>query len=164
MINKKINDLQAYCCDDISKIENYNKAMNDLTQTWQCHHKLEIELYKDAKELKEMGLYYNRPAEELIFLTPFEHKSLHGKNKTEKSIQKQSNSLTGHIYPSSRNKKISESLQGKHLSEVTKRKQSKTKKDKCLHWYTDGMYSILANKCPDGFKPGRVYKNKKRII
>lgn len=114
MINKKINDLQVYCCDDISQIENYDKAINDNTQTWHCHHKLEIELHKEAKELKEMGLYYNRPAEELIFLTQSEHKSLHGKNKTEKNIQKQSNSLKGHIYPSSRNKKISESMQGKN--------------------------------------------------
>lgn len=72
-----------YCCEDISLIENYEKAVNDKTQTWVCHHRLEI---KDGhnnysrKELKEMGLYFDRPAKELIFLTDKQHKILHNSN------------------------------------------------------------------------------------
>lgn len=80
MIN--INAVKSYCCEDISLIENYELAIKDETQTWQCHHKLEIvdgESFS-IKELKERCLYYHRPADELIFLTEKEHKILHGIN------------------------------------------------------------------------------------
>ena len=69
--------MTKYCCEYISLIENYDKAINDNENTWVCHHKLEIELDKTNKELKESNLYYNRPASELIFLTPKEHNHLH---------------------------------------------------------------------------------------
>lgn len=32
-------NVNAFCCEDISKIENYDKAVADKTQTWHCHHK-----------------------------------------------------------------------------------------------------------------------------
>lgn len=70
-----------YCCEDISLIENYEAALADKKETWVCHHRLGIELNKSKKELKKMGLYKNRPASELIFLTDFDHKSLHNKGK-----------------------------------------------------------------------------------
>ena len=57
-----------YCCEDISLIENYEQALNDQTQVWDCHHRLEIELGLSAAELIKQGLYWNRPASELIFL------------------------------------------------------------------------------------------------
>lgn len=72
-------NLRKYCCEDISLIENYNEAVNDTTQIWDCHHRKEIELNKNRQELIDMGLYYNRPASELIFLTHSEHTSLHTK-------------------------------------------------------------------------------------
>ena len=70
-----------FCCDDISLIENYDKAINDITQTWDCHHHLEIELNLTVKELIKRDLYYNRPASELIFLTKGEHSRIHLNNK-----------------------------------------------------------------------------------
>lgn len=73
--------IKECCCEDPSLIENYEQAMADKTQTWDCHHRKEIELNKTAKELKEMGLYFNRPACELIFLTRNEHTRLHYKGK-----------------------------------------------------------------------------------
>lgn len=79
--------VKLYCCEDISKIENYEQAMNDETQIWECHHRLEThfsdgtERPKNAqltiKELKALGMYYNRPPEEFIFLTSLNHKRLH---------------------------------------------------------------------------------------
>ena len=39
MINKKT--ARSYCKDDISKIENYEEAIND-TELWVCHHRLEL--------------------------------------------------------------------------------------------------------------------------
>ena len=74
------NRVKQFCSEDISLIENYQEAINDTTQTWQCHHRLEIELNKSGNELINMNLYYNRPASELIFLTEKNHKSLHYKS------------------------------------------------------------------------------------
>lgn len=45
MIN--IGSTKAYCKDDITKIENYEKAIADKTQTWAIHHRLETHKYKD---------------------------------------------------------------------------------------------------------------------
>ena len=60
-----------------NSFENYEIAINDPKNTWICHHKNGILLHKSAKELDEIGLYYNRPPEELIFVTKSEHKTLH---------------------------------------------------------------------------------------
>lgn len=87
-----------YCKDDITKIENYEKAIADNTQTWQCHHRLETHKYKDrnrkewvkrdedvsVETLIAFDVYYNRPAEELIFMTHAEHRALHCKGKKRK--------------------------------------------------------------------------------
>ena len=75
MINEK--SAKAYCCDDFSLIENYELAVNDTTQTWDCHHRRES-IYS-AKDLIEIGEYWKRPAAELIFLTHSEHRRLHAK-------------------------------------------------------------------------------------
>ena len=73
MISKEIFN---YCCEDIRLIENYDKAINDKNETWHCHHRLETDSCLTMDELKENNLYYNRPAHELILLTPIEHFSL----------------------------------------------------------------------------------------
>ena len=71
---------KKYCCEDLSLIENYEKASKDLIQTWDIHHRKEDEGYS-MKELKDLGLYHGRPASELIFLTKKEHMRLHCKMK-----------------------------------------------------------------------------------
>lgn len=77
-----------FCKDDISKIENYDKAISDTTQTWECHHKLELTLNGEfahtKKELIRLEIYYDRPYFELIFLTKSEHSSLHANNRQSK--------------------------------------------------------------------------------
>lgn len=79
MIN--IKNTKQYCKDDISLIENYDKAIADNTQVWVCHHRLEITLngeYAISKqELIRHGMYYKRPYFELIFMSQTEHRSLH---------------------------------------------------------------------------------------
>lgn len=86
---------KRYCKDDISKIENYDKAIADTTQTWICHHRLG--LVHSSKELERLGLYENRPADELIFVTHSEHMSLHhaGKPKSDETRRKMSESQKG---------------------------------------------------------------------
>lgn len=100
MINTNIKPCMRYWADgELTKIENYDKAANDLTQTWDCHHRLEIQNEKTVSrsDLIKQGLYYHRPAEELIFLTHREHKKLHNTGKYNQ----------GHI-PWNKGKKMSE--------------------------------------------------------
>lgn len=85
--------VNKYCKDDISLIENYEQALNDSTQTWHCHHRLEIDLGLSPDDLKEQGLYFNVPAKDLIFLTRNEHIKLHQLNVLEKTKIKRSQSL-----------------------------------------------------------------------
>lgn len=76
MISKGV---KQFCCEDISLIENYQKAINDSNETWHCHHRLEIQgdIRYSRRQLIEMKLYYERPASELIFLTLVEHSRIH---------------------------------------------------------------------------------------
>ena len=73
MINEK--RAKSYCKEDISLIENYDKAIADKRWVWHCHHRRETIFSKS--DLIEIGEYYNRPACELIFLTKSEHMRLH---------------------------------------------------------------------------------------
>ena len=79
MINEKY--AKKFCCEDLSLIENYELAINDTTQTWECHHRGEVLPCGrfSIDDLKKFELYFNRPASELIFLTPSEHRRLHFK-------------------------------------------------------------------------------------
>ena len=79
MIN--VNCAKSFCKEDISTIENYDKAIADTTQTWHCHHRTEIWWNCSKKDLIDNECYYNRKACELIFLTPSEHLRLHNKDK-----------------------------------------------------------------------------------
>ena len=148
-----VNEYQTkrFCKDDISLIENYDKAIADKSQVWHCHHRRET-IYSRL-ELKEIGEYYNRPACELIFLTPNEHHRLHnlgkpawnkGKHLSAETRQKLSEVIKGkpswingkHLSEETR-LKISESMKGennywfgKHHSEETRKKMSESKKGK----------------------------------
>lgn len=65
----------------IDLIENYDKALVDNFNGWHIHHKLELHpdgsIRFSSKSLKELNLYYHRPASELIWISAFEHNSIH---------------------------------------------------------------------------------------
>lgn len=101
-------------CDDIENVENYEKAKADNFEGWECHHRLETHTSDgkrrtvdiSRKELQALGMYYHRPAEELIFITIPEHSSLHhkgkpsprkGKRLSEKTKQKMRDSHKGQV-------------------------------------------------------------------
>lgn len=121
-----INEIYArnYCKEDISKIENYDKAIADTSHTWECHHRTEIWWNCTKKELIENECYYHRPANELIFLTHAEHRSLHKKDKThtEEHRRKMSESLKGRSLSEEHRRKLSESFKGKHWKLVDGRR------------------------------------------
>ena len=105
MINER--NAKYFCSDDISLIENYDKAINDPSQTWCIHHRLETDCNISRKKLIQQKRYYNVPSSELIFLTSSEHSYIHniGKKLGKKTKQK-----------------LSELHKGKHLSEEHKYK------------------------------------------
>ena len=143
-----------YFCKDYEKIENYQKAKADNFNGWDCHHRLETHnsdgerrlVYITRDELKALGMYYNRPSSELIFLTKSEHQFLHhkGKKRSEKT-----------------KKKMSEAWDyDKHFNEETKKKMSEAMKGntatKGMHWFNNGKINVMSKDCPPGFVPGRL--------
>lgn len=127
-----IKHVKLFCREDLSLIENYDKAIADTTKTWDCHHRLEIQgsIITSKKELKEQGLYYHRPACELIFLTKAEHSSLHHKGlakpKSEAHRKKLAEAHRGKKFSEAHKQKIANSHKGKPKSEEWKRKLSES--------------------------------------
>lgn len=113
MIN--IRCAKSYC-KDYENIENYEEALNSL-EKWECHHR--NEKYYNQSDLKKLGLYYDCPPCELIFLRRSEHRKLHHSGKE----------------PWNKGKKLSEEYKQKlrkPKSEETKRKISKSQKGRQL--------------------------------
>lgn len=129
-------------CNDIENVENYEKAEADNFQGWDCHHRLETHnsdgerriVDITRKELITLDMYYNRPADELIFLPTKEHVCLHLKGKP--SIRK-----------------------GKPCSEETKKKISKANKGRIAWNKGKKMQEEFCKKCSDSHK-GQVPWNK----
>lgn len=125
-------------CKDYTKIENYETAVNDTTQTWHCHHRLETHFSDGtprpksaqllASELEALGMYYDRPPEELIYLSVHEHMSLHNKEKV---------------------------MTDEHRSNLSK---ALVGNDRVLgrRWYNNGIISVMRYECPEGFIEGRI--------
>ena len=115
-------------CSELERVENYELALKDNFKGWDCHHRLETHTSDgerrlvdiSCKELKALGMYYNRPPEELIFLTVFDHVSLHHRGKPGTWI--------GRHHSEETKKKISEARKGKKLSEETRNKISEANK------------------------------------
>ena len=146
-----------YYCKNYQDIENYEKALADNFKNWDVHHHLETHnsdgerrlVDITADELKALNMYYNRPAEELIFLKHSEHQFLHHKGKKRSDAAK---------------KKMSEAWDyDRHFNEETRKKMAEAKKGKNIwtkgmHWYNNGKINTMAKECPQGFVPGRIKK------
>lgn len=142
-----------FCKDDISLIENYDKAVADTTQSWHCHHKLEIhsDYTNSVRDLQLMNLYYNRPAEELIFLTHSEHTKLHASGKNHPLYSKHHSEET--------KRKLSKANTGKHPSEESRRKMSDSHKGAKNYLYGKHPSDETRKKISETLK-GRVPWNK----
>ena len=134
-------------CKDYENIENYEKALADNFKGWHCHHRLETHTSDGEKravditaaELQALDMYYDRPPEELIFLTRSEHKTLHnegnkymlGKHLSEETKKKMSDAKKGKKFSEEHKKKLSEAH--KNISEETRKKMSDAKKGNKNH-------------------------------
>lgn len=163
MINEY--SVNAFCCEDISKIENYDKAVADKTQSWHCHHKVEILPCGNftPKDLKKYGLYYHRPANELVFLTLSQHTAVHNSHRyvsddvREKLRQAKlgnKNPNFGKSRPNETKAKISSAHKGMKIPHNIRKKISE--KLKGIHWYNNGIITVGARECPPSFVRGRL--------
>ena len=174
-------------CKDYENIENYDKAKKDNFKGWHCHHRLETHnsdgerrlVDISQEELKALEMYYDRPANELIFLTSREHNAYRkGRHLSEEHKKKVSEALEGKPKSEEHKKKISELKKGnkyhlgkhhseeakkkmseawsydKHFSDNTKKKLSEARNGK--RWFNNGKINILAIECPPGFMPGML--------
>ena len=158
------HEFERYC-KNYKNIENYDKAVADDFKGWECHHRLETHTSdgerRDVdigyKELKALGLYYNRPASELIFLTIREHNAFNkgkpgpnkGKKFSEETRRKMAEAHKGR-----------QPMLGKHHSGETRNKMREAHKGnknvRGKHWYNNSKIEIMAKECPEGFVPGRL--------
>ena len=111
--HKKLWSLQRYCSDDISLIENYSKAAADNFKGWCIHHRLEFtldgELALMSKDLKRLGMYYNRPHFELVFMTVRDHRHLHNQDAMRRgTFLKGTTGMLGHKHTEESKRKMSE--------------------------------------------------------
>lgn len=144
--------LKRYCCGDGKDIENYDAAIADTTRKWVIHHRLELtedgEFQYSMEDLRELGLYNKRPPEELILLTEYEHKKLHGKGRSAATREKS-------------NKAISKALTGRKLTSEHCENLSKARKGRII---TDEWRENLSKNCGKSHK-GKTWKliNGKRV-
>ena len=132
-------------CKHYQDIENYEKAKADNFKGWCCHHRKGE--FTPTEELKALDMYYDRPANELIFVTKAKHNILHFKgkpawNRDVPMSEEQRNKL---CKPKSEEhkKKIGEAMKAENNPNYGK------------HWYTDGKVNKYCYECPEGFVPGR---------
>ena len=91
MSNKKKQNWKRYCKDRIELVQNFYQAEADGFEGWCIHHRMEIWsdgtiVYRD--DLKQKGLYWHRPAIELIFMKTADHMKLHNSHKHTKKHNK----------------------------------------------------------------------------
>lgn len=155
-------------CKNYQDIENFEKAKKDDFVGWHCHHRLEThtsdgerrDVDISHKELIALGMYYNRPASELIFLTTSEHnaygKGKHRSVETRRKMKGNKNAL-GYKHSEETKNKMRESHKGKHHSEEARRKmKGKNIWIRGTRWFNNGKINIRAYECPDGFVPGQL--------
>ena len=181
MTDHQKKNWKRYCSEPLELVENYQQAEAENFKGWCMHHKLEIQpdgTRVSRQELKDKDLYYDRPANELVFMKVCEHNRLHfigntfnkGNRLSAEHRQKLSEALKGKHLSAAHRKKLSESLSGKnhpffgkHHSAETCKKLSASHKGmhksaesrhklseakKGIHWWNDGVSCKLARECP----------------
>ena len=132
-----------YLEGDETLIENYDKAIADTTQTWVCHHRRELEPdRKTIEDLKALGLYWNRPPEELIFLTNSDHWKLHMQGENNSMFGKSSWEKCTEEEKADRKRRYSKSMKGKNVGKK---------------FWTDGKVRVFKTECPEGFRPLEMF-------
>lgn len=162
MVN--LEQLARYCEGDMADIENFAEALIDTAETWNCHHRAEILPCGrfSITDLKKFGLYWHRPANELVLLRKADHIRLHklgNKNRLGKKNKASANEKTraaklGALNPMYGRTGAAHPFFRKSHTAETKKKLSAAKKGR--RWFNNGSKSVMAYDCPPGFRPGRL--------
>ena len=142
---------KKYCSEPLDKIEHYEEALAENFKGWCIHHRLEIKsdgTRVSAKELIDNGLYFHRPASELVFMREHDHRSMHTAGANHHLFGKHQSAET--------RRKLSEAHKGKHLSAETRLKISESMKGENNYWFGK-HHSAEARK-----KMSEVHKGKHR--
>ncbi len=142
---------------------------------WVCHHRKETDENKTQKQLIKLGLYYQRPANELIFLTSKDHHRLHGawnkgmkkedyftedgfdRLKQKASHPGRLNGMYGYKWSDEQRKRMSQSQLNRNFNwdEDARLKMSKERTGE--KWWNNGIANKRARECPDkDWKRGRL--------
>ena len=159
----------AACIEDPENIENFEQAVKDNFIGWKLHHRMETHrrngkervTHLSADDLIEWGLYFHRPASELIYLTDSEHAKVHH-HRTGKTPWNKGKKFPGTGYwvgkklSDEHRKKLSEKAHLRKYSEERKAKMSSIIGN--MIWITNGVIRTrikATDNIPDGFRRGR---------
>lgn len=180
-MSEKLRYYKQQYCKDIENVENFEKALADDFKGWHCHHRRQtwdsngerLEVDISAAELIALDIYYDVPAEELIFMKHGEHSSLHskgnqhakGKHQTEEAKRKnreahlgKNNPMYGKRHSIESRRKMSEA---KKSVEAKKRmSEAATERNTGRHWYHNDKGNKFCYECPPGYEPGYLMKKK----
>ena len=100
------------------------------------------------EDLKDQGLYWNRPPEELIFLTPSDHMKLHSTGKNNPMYNKSSWEKCTEEERKKRAEKYSNSMRGKNIGKKM---------------WNNGVVNRFQVDCPgEGWFPGTIRKKNRK--
>ena len=139
-----------FCKEDISKIENYEQALND-TEMWELHHRTEIWWNCSRQELIDNECYYDRSAKELVFLTKAEHRALH--NKCRERTEEYRVNISKALKKSSKFKEFIKGQGERNKLNFTGR-----------HWYNDGVnnFFIFDHCAKSDYVRGRTFHHRRK--
>lgn len=178
-----------FCREPISNIEGYDEYILN-PKDYVIHHRLEThdkwgnkrnpDDYVPTWVLKRLGLYFYRPASELIFMRQDEHTTLHNMGKTysleaRKRMSDRARGRTpwnkGRVMSDEYCERARQCIQDwmsnhtneecntrfrKGVPKSTEHKLKLSEAKKNHKWYTNGEIEVFREECPDGFWNGRI--------
>lgn len=166
--------MKKFCCENMSLIENYQLAKTNNFKGWVIHHRLETHTSDGERRLVELtrfeldalGMYYNRPASELIYLTRGQHNTIHkkdkpcvgniGKHHSDETKEKMSKVDKSYMQTDAYRSALRAGKAKSNYKMSDEHKKKVSESHKGFHWYNNGVVQVLAKTCPPGYKKGRI--------
>lgn len=146
MIN--LDQVKKYCCEDFYLIEGFEKCLNSPERCC-IHHREEIQedgTIVSKKRLIDEGRYYNIEAKYLIAMTLEEHITLHNKNRTTETRDKQRYALKGKSLSDEHKNKIRQAHFNIKATNESKIKNRNSHLGKRRVYREDGTYYYVTPK------------------